>query len=337
MFKDLIKELENIDGKKISIGIDSDENGYIDKQCPSDDCKFIFKVNEEDWGNIFSDAAVWCPLCRNEDPADKWFTLEQVEHFKAEALTVVKGKVNNALRNGAREFNRSQSRDGFLSITMKVGGGTKRTHTIPASAAEIMQLEIQCEKCDSRFAVIGSAYFCPCCGHNSVTRTFYDSLRKIKAKKESIYVIRDALDASVGKDEAELTCRSIIETCISDGVSAFQKYCEGMYEPYGNIPFNAFQRLKQASELWKGVIQKGFDIWLSNEEFNSLNILYQKRHLLAHNEGMVDSRYMLKSGDESYKEGQRIVVSERDVEFLVSVLEKLGKAIEVECSKEQSE
>jgi hypothetical protein len=35
----------------------------------------------------------------------------------------------------------------------------------------------------------------------------------------------------------------MIETCLSDGVVAFQKYCDGMYEQYGKTPMNIFQRL----------------------------------------------------------------------------------------------
>jgi Cobalamin biosynthesis protein CobD/CbiB len=142
-------------------------------------------------------------------------------------LAVLKGKIHNAFRSGAEKFNRGQSKNSFISISMKVSGGSKRTHTIPVKAAELMQLEIQCENCESRFAVIGSAYFCPACGHNSVTRTFSDSLRKIRAKKDNVEVVRKALSEFVGRDEAELTCRSLVETCISDGVVAFQKYCDG--------------------------------------------------------------------------------------------------------------
>lgn len=327
MFEDLIKEMKRINGQSVSVPIESDENGYIDKQCPSEECEFIFKVNEEDWANIFKDEAVWCPLCRHEAPADQWFTLEQVEHAKAEALAVVKGKINNSLRTGAQKFNRKQPRNSFISLSMEVKGGIKRTHTIPAKAAELMQLEIQCENCNSRFAVIGSAYFCPACGYNSVTQTFSDSLRKIRAKKDSVEIVRNALNDSVGKDEAELTCRSLIETCISDGVVAFQKYCEGMYEPFGKAPFNAFQRLEQGSDLWKNAVQQCYNDWLSDEELKVLNILYQKRHLLAHNEGIVDSQYIKKSGDSSYKEGQRIVVSGKDVDSLVSAIKKLSEGI----------
>ena len=322
-----------MNGRSVSVEIEPDEKGYIDKQCPNEECEFIFKVNKEDWANIFKDEAVWCPLCRHEAPADQWFTIEQVEHAKAEALAVAQGIIHNSLRDGAQKFNRRQPKDRFISISMKVSGGPKRTHTIPAKAAELMQLEIQCESCESRFAVIGSAYFCPACGYNSVTRTFQDSLRKIQAKKDHLDAVRSMLIEKAGKDEAELTCRSLIETCITDGVAAFQKYCEGMYEGYGKAPFNAFQRIEQASDLWKNAIQKGFDSWLSEEEIKLLGTLYQKRHLLTHKEGIVDDKYIQKSGDSTYKVGQRLIISDKDVESLVCTLKKLATGIEKECRK----
>lgn len=331
MFEDLIKEMARLNGQGISTEIQPDEKGYIDKQCPSEECEFIFKVSEQDWADIFKDEAVWCPMCRHEAPADQWFTKAQVEHAQEEALAVVQGSINKALRSGARKFNRRQPKNGFVSMSMKVSGGSYRTHTIPAEAAELMQLEIQCEECSSRFAVVGSAYFCPGCGHNSVKRTFSDSLRKIQAKKDNVDLVRRTLSESVGADEAELTCRSMLETCILDGVVAFQKYCEGLYSQFGDAPFNAFQRLDQASFLWAKAIQKSFGDWLADEDLEKLSILYQKRHLLAHNEGIVDERYIEKSVDSTYKAGQRIVIREHDIEFLVSALRKLSEGIESSC------
>ena len=334
MFENMIKEVEHMNGKSISVPIEPDEKGYIDKQCHSKECEFIFKVNKEDWTNIFKDEAVWCPFCRHEDSADQWCTIEQIEHAKAEVITVFHGKIHNALRKSSHKFNRSQPKNSVISMSMKVQGGIKRTHIIPSKVAEAMQLEIICEECNSRFAVIGSAYFCPACGHNSVTRTFSDSLRKIKAKRDSIEIIRVALNESIGKDEAELTCRSTIETCISDGVVAFQKYCEGLYADFGKVPFNAFQRLEDGSNLWVKVVQKGYSDWLTPGAFSKLKVLYQKRHILLHNEGIVNSIYIKKSGDSSYKEGQRIVVSNKDIDDLVRCLEKLSNGLKEACNSE---
>ncbi len=333
MFEDLIKQLQGLNGRSIAIPIQTDERGYIDKQCPSKQCEFLFKVNEEDWSNLFGDEAVWCPMCRHEAPADQWFTIEQAEHSKSEALTVVKGEINNALRSSAQKFNRWQSRNGFISMSMEVKGGMQRTYTLPAKAADVMQLEIRCDNCSARFAVIGSAYFCPACGANSVVRTYQDSLRKIRAKHDSEEIVQQALADAVGKDEAELTSRSLRETCLSDGVTAFQKYCEGLYEPFGKASFNVFQRIEEGSELWRTAVGKGFESWLTAQELSSLKVLYQKRHILAHNDGIIDQRYIEKSGDSTYKVKQRLVVSKGDIEILLSLLEKLGSGLGKACGR----
>ena len=329
MFKDLQKALKRLEQTKhVSIPIDPDEKGIIDKQCPSEECEFLFKVHQDDWANTVKSEAVWCPFCRHEAPKEQWYSIEQVKHSKSEVESMIKGEIHNAMLSDAQRFNRRQPTGGFISMSMKVSGGKKRTQPIPAKAAEAMKLEITCEECDTRFSVIGSAYFCPCCGHNSVVRMFSDSLRKIKAKVDNVSIVRNALVEAAGKDEAEITSRSMIESCIIDGVVAFQKYCEGRYEPYGNPPFNAFQRLKQGSELWESAVGSGYSDWLTPQELSKLNILFQKRHILSHNEGIVDQSYINKSGDISYKLDQRIVVSPTDINMLLSCLEKLSSSIE---------
>ncbi|RFC34501.1 MAG: hypothetical protein DID91_2727702637 [Candidatus Nitrotoga sp. MKT] len=333
MFKDLIAKMNRLNGQTISVPIECDEKGYIDKQCPSKECEFLFKVQKDDWKDIFKNEAVWCPLCRHEASANQWHSIAQVEHARKQTLAMVKGEIHNALLSGAKEFNHRQPRKSFISMTMQVKGSPVQTAIIPAKAVEEMRLEITCEKCNARFSVIGNAFFCPACGHNSVTQTYADSLRKIQVKRDSLDIIRQALIMSTGKDEAEVTCRSLLETCISDGVVAFQKFCEGLYSTYGEAPFNAFQRLEQGSALWEKAIGMSYSSWLEQTELERLNILYQKRHLLAHNEGIVDAQYIKKSGDASYKEGQRIVISEKDIGELLKHLDKLGSGLKAACNK----
>ncbi|BBJ23051.1 hypothetical protein [Candidatus Nitrotoga sp. AM1P] len=331
MFKNLLRSLETIEKtKQLSIPIKTDSKGYIDKQCPNTDCEFLFKVNENDWRNIFRDEVVWCPMCGHSAEPKQWFTIAQVEHVKTEALTVLQGHINQAMRDDAQKFNSRKSRNNFISMSMNVSGGHSRTFIFPAAATEAMQLEIQCEKCSSRFAVIGSAYFCPACGHNSVERMFQDSLRKIRAKKDNMELVRAAFDAVGKKDDGELTCRSLIETCLQDGVTAFQKYCEKLYEMNPGAatpPFNAFQRLAQGSDLWHAVIGIGYNDLLSTKQLDALNILFQKRHLLAHSEGIVDDKYIKMSGDKTYKVGQHIGVSGFEVDDLVESLTKLATGL----------
>ena len=161
--------------------------------------------------------------------------------------------------------------------------------------------------------MIGSAYFCPSCGHNSVERTFDDSIKKILSKIKNADVIRKAFVDIGKKDEAEVTIRSLIESALSDGVTAYQRLAEKLYEKIPatpEAPFNVFQRLDDGSDLWKYACSKGYEDWLDGTEFSDLKILFQKRHILVHNEGIVDDKYIARSGDSTYRTGQRIVVAE---------------------------
>jgi len=332
----MFEDLENVFGniKTVSIPIETDEFGFIDKQCPQEECEFLFKVNAEDWKNIFRDEAVWCPSCRHEAPAKNWFTIEQANNAQEQALEIIKGHIHNALLTSAQKFNQRQKKNTFISMSMKIEGGVQTTHPIPIQSIEAMQLIINCENCNARFAVIGSAFFCPACGHNSVERTFSDSLRKIHAKIASIPIIRAAIIEASDKDSAEITCRSLRETCISDGVVAFQRLCEILFVKFGQHPFNAFQRLSQGSQLWEQAIGIGYNHWLSESELTLLNKLYQKRHILAHNDGVVDEQYIQKSRDSAYIVGQKIIVSDAEILTMTKLLERLAQGLLGKVKKE---
>jgi Zn finger protein HypA/HybF involved in hydrogenase expression len=330
MFENLLREIKNLDGQKVSVPIETDEDGYMDKECPSDSCMFKFKVNEEDWKNIFRDEAVYCPLCRHEAKAESWWTTEQVEKAKRQAIRYVEGRIGRAMDTDARTFNRKQPRNSFIKMSMKASGFSRSTFILPIQATELMELKIKCEKCNSRFSVIGSAYFCPSCGFNSVERTFDDSIKKIFSKIENADIIRKAFTEIGKKDEGEVTIRSLIESALSDGVTAYQRLAERLYEKIPaapKVPFNAFQRLDAGSDLWKQTCGKGYEEWLDKTELRDLKILFQKRHILAHNEGIVDDKYIKRSGDSTYNIGQRIVVTGLDIRRLVDLIGKLAAEI----------
>lgn len=326
MFDDVLKELRELErGIEFQVPLEADQDGFLDKECPSESCQFQFKVNAEDWTSLFQDEAVYCPLCRHSAPADSWFTTEQVEHAKSEALEHVAGRIGEALRKGARGFNQRQPRGGFIQISMEVRGVRSRRAVIPAPPTEPLELRITCEECGSRFAVVGSAFFCPCCGHNSAERTFDDGLRKIRAKLEAVPLIKEHY--SEQRDEGELLVRSLIGTALSDCVVAIQRLAEQIYSRIAGQPEppqNVFQRVDDGSELWRTARGKGYDDWLAEDELEDLRLLFQRRHLLQHTEGIVDQKYLDRTGDTKYQLGQRIVVREADVLRLLGLVESLA-------------
>ena len=65
----------------------------------------------------------------------------------------------------------------------------------------------------------------------------------------------------------------------------------------------------------------------SRKVYQQMNLLFQRRHLIEHNNGMVDQKYIDKSGDNSYAVGQRLVVKGSDPLTLLAIIKKLGKGL----------
>jgi uncharacterized Zn finger protein (UPF0148 family) len=330
MFERLIREIEELQRlKKISVPIHCDQDGYIDKECPDPACLFLFKVHEEDWDTLFKDNQVFCPMCRHEAKSTSWYTTEQIKNGERQVIQHVRGRIDRAMEEDARNFNARQSCNSFITVSFKVTGTSPYHYILPISAKEEMLLKITCKACKARYAVIGSAFFCPACGHNCAEETFDQALRKIETKLKNLPAIRKAIEAE-SKDEAEITCRSLIETSVIECVVAFQRFCEVAYSninPDEKVRFNAFQNLDTGGAYWKELYGEGYTDWISGDEYQKLNALFQQRHLLSHTEGIVDQKYIDKSGDTHYTVGQRIVVGESDVRSLTAILRKITDEI----------
>jgi predicted RNA-binding Zn-ribbon protein involved in translation (DUF1610 family) len=330
MFENLLKALEQLSGTdKLTFDIAADDKGYIDRECPDERCKFQFKV-KPDTGGTRSDMRT-CPMCGHSADATHFHTTEQVEQAQEMAVARIEGSLDEAMRRDARDFNSRQPKNAFLKMSLQVTGGEPYTHVdVPIAATEAMQLEIKCEACQAEYAVVGAAFFCPLCGHSSADRVFDDALRKIAAKRDNAPGVRIAIAAQAGKDEAELVARSMVESCLADGVVAFQRFCEVTYRRIPGVkepPFNVFQRLADGSRLWRDACGSGYEDWLTPNELAQLQVLFQRRHLLAHSDGIVDAKYLTNCTDTSYSAGQRIVVSPGDVDTLISSLSALASGI----------
>jgi hypothetical protein len=90
---------------------------------------------------------------------------------------------------------------------------------------------------------------------------------------------------------------------------------------------NDFQIVGKGSELYRSISGRDYSEWLSANELESMNTMFQRRHLIEHNNGIVDQRYIDKSGDTTYSVGRRIIVKEADAYRLLDILSKLGQGL----------
>lgn len=313
---------------EIPITFQSDKKGYFDRECPNENCLYSFKINMNDLKEKVSDEEVHCPMCGHIDTSDKWWTQKQLEGMQDVAANYAMSLISEKLDEAFGELAKSTRRNKYVKLTYKPGRRISFENN-PIGQCEEWETDIICEKCGTRYSVIGAAYFCPCCGYNSVSSVFDESLDSIEKMLKSIPDMREMLTSSYGRDKAETLCRGLIESSIGDAVSAFQKYAACNYDKISEKTsrVNDFQIIEKGSQLFKESTGKGYDEWLSELELKRLNLMFQRRHLIEHNKGMVDQKYIDKSGDQTYAVGQRIVVKQAEVYELVELIKKLGNGL----------
>lgn len=312
----------------IPITIRSDEKGYFDRECPHPGCLYTFKINLKEWEENVSGKEMHCPMCGHTASSDQWWTQEQLAEQKKIIDSYVQYHATNMMNNMFKKMVQSIPKNKYIKITYNPGRRIS-FHNNPIGQREEWENEITCEKCGTQFSVIGAAYFCPCCGYNSVDRTFEDSIDRITKMLKSIPSMRLTLEENNSKDDAENICRALLERSIGDIVSAFQKFACCRYEAVAgkSARVNDFQILEKGSQLFYSACGKKYSDWLSEDELVALHLLFQRRHILEHNGGIVDEKYLRNSGDNNYVEGQRIIVKECDVRELLTIIKKLSAGL----------
>ena len=330
MFDETTRVARKLGETGLQVGIPMDAEGYLDRECPAPACEFEFKVHGDDWRNIVTDEHVHCPFCGHVADPGKWFTQEQLEILKEGARAQLSALIGGALRRDADNWNRRQPRNSFIRMTMQVKDRPQHV-LVPPEAAAPMQLKITCSECSCRYAVIGAAYFCPACGHNSADRMYSQSTQGIGQVINALAGIRAAV---VDKDVAETIARQAVEAGLQNAVTSFQRYAETLYARFPAVlkaRRNAFQNITDGSALWHGASGKHYAGYLTAAEMSGMTRLFQQRHLLAHTGGIVDQDYITRSGDSSYTVGQRIVIRESAVRDLLAILQKLTDGMSKDC------
>lgn len=326
MFEHLLRALKDLEGKTvIEVPVEPDAEGYLDRECPAEACQFEFKIQDDDWKSIVRSDEVFCPMCRHAAHSRSWFTKAQVEAGRDHARRVIGNRIGSALRADAASLNSRRRPDSFLQISARVTGGP-HLPPLPLRAAEPMRLRASCEACGCRYSYVGSAFFCPACGHNSASGTFDQTIES--ARRAS--AIRQALRETLSPDDAEVVGRLLREKAVSDIVTSVQRLAERVWEsvPGAEVPTrNLFQRLDEANALWRLATGLGWDDILSPSEFRRLKLFYQRRHVLAHREGIVDAEYIRKSADPDLQVGQRVVIDEALVLEFADLASRLGQGL----------
>ena len=332
MFDKLLREMKKLEGGvQVPIQIRLDDNGQLDRQCPSDECGAEFKVLLDDWKDKVRDEAVYCPICRHEAKATEWNTPQQQEYIRTAGLAYLQKVVHGALSEDSRRFNAMQPRGGFIQLSLSYRPSPP-VIIIPPTAADCLRQHFVCESCGCRYSSLGAAFFCPACGHNSASTTFAKAVATVRASVAALGAIKAAVKDAADEDVATDTARQILENGLVKLVASFQRYAEATFHRLPNagnfkVRKNLFQNLGEASTLWRSATGKEFEDLLGPSDLAALGVFFQQRHLLAHREGIVDQDYIAKAQDMTYRVGQKLIIKESSVSRLADLVEQLASKL----------
>jgi len=333
MFEELMREIKKLEQPRtMSISIALDDKRFYDRKCSNSECEGTFKVHFDDWNDKVADRA-FCPFCRHEADKTDWHTPEQSQHLRTAARAEMSRLLGQALKTGVARTRPTTIADGLFNISMSLDykpGSIPQV--VPATASDELRQDFICEGCSCRFASVGASFFCPACGHNSAESSFNNTLETVRKTVQMFPNLETTIAQSANPDLARDAIRQLLEDQFARLVGAFERLNEALFDKLPtahqfNRKGSVFQRLDDASSLWQQATGKGYCDFLSPNELARLKILFQRRHVLSHRQGIVDDAYLAKSGDRSYSPGQRLVVRAADVLELCDLLGQLANGL----------
>lgn len=324
-------------GFRLGVAMPVGEDGLWPMRCPKHPEDHVFKIevtqkSDKDEGSEPENSLLYCAYCGHA--ADLWnFAPEQHARLMAAATAAAEqysaSMLDEMLGKAFGGRSRPSSRRSGISIEFKPGDPPRRRSLPALREIEETRRTMQCQACGEVTAVYGLAIYCPNCGLLAPTQQFGELIR----------MHRDglaALDALPQDVKLELTETGVIganyENTIKDGFGALETFLRAYFEaeaPGVSLQGkgNVFQRLGDAAELYREHLSVDLPALLGTDGWEHLNQVAEIRHVLVHNSGIVDARFLNRLPNWPQQAGQRIQIKKSDANGFVALLERVAAAI----------
>ena len=307
-----MRELDRL-GDEMSIDIPIDGDGYLGRECPDTNCKGYFKITPGT--GLENSTEFYCPYCGYRGDTSNFTTEDQIEY----ALSVAKRRILDAFRKDLRkavEFN-SRPKRGEIGLSLKVEPG--RSTPLHYYVEEDLETTVDCDACALRYMVYGVFAYCPDCGqHNS-----------IQILEKDFEVILKLLD--LASTQENTIQEKLVEDALENCISAFDGFGRNLCRAHASKSKNpdkvnkiSFQNIVVARESVRNQFCIDISSNLNADKWQFVNKCFQKRHVFAHNAGVIDIDYIRKSGDTGATVGRKLSISSDEVQQLVPLLKQIA-------------
>jgi hypothetical protein len=323
-----------------SVPLEADEDGMLGRECPNEECQpKYFKMSTSIPDEIskkgveFSQIDVTCPYCGTIDNMQHFHTKSQIKWIKSIIFRDVTKTVQDMMGNVFKPVRPTPGGMFSISMTFKPGPLPSVRHYVE----EKLRRNVACDKCGYTYAVYGISFHCPLCGEGNL-------LQHLKRSAEVIKVLVDESER-IGKEKGQEVGQQMVGNALEDVVGLFEAFLKHVYQYEVKRKFSkeeadakikkigtTLQRLEGAETLFSKDL--GFELFAECDEQDKsfLQDQFLKRHVLTHNLGLIDKKYIEKA--QAYeKQGAELEIKPDHVSkaldiavgIVTSVIKRLGK------------
>jgi hypothetical protein len=326
---------ESEDGFQVPISIPSDEDGYFGRECPS--CEAPFKMRGDEYDALPDEIELTCPYCGHQEEHDAFMSAAQHARAMAAAEGLVEqwmhGRMTDILGSTfGQRSSRPRRRNSFISIeTSYTPGAPPPVRELPEALEEQTRRVVACSSCGTHHAVYSASSFCPVCGPRPAGEKV---LEAITAAREAL-----AVEDRLGEDEREtLRAAGVFERFAVDAIEAvvslFEIFAREQFsqrvadaQQHTKGKGNLFQRLDDTAALFAEHTDVDLVELAGDERWQRLKRTFARRHVLTHNGGIVDEKFLNQVPDSGLKVGQRLVIRRTDAAQALDDLEAVVHAL----------
>ncbi|MDD5361403.1 MAG: hypothetical protein PHN88_04675 [Ignavibacteria bacterium] len=281
----------------VQVMVISDRNGLWGRICPI--CRGYFRTN-------FPGDPTFCPYCDYKGDGIRYLTKNQIQFIEAYFNAYI-----NALING-------------IDVTIDLDELTSKLEENNKSpwvyTEEKQQTQVYCPNCKTTFDILGEYGRCPQCALPNAKQIVIDKFNNL----ESDFINKEKTINDRSKREMEWKSFLLNSVSVFDGLGHEMRR-NLLFSPYtpkrrADLECLSFQNILKVNDCFKNWF--GFEILsgITNSDKIFLNIMFNKRHLFTHNNGIVDSEYLKNTDDKKVKSGQLIRLDSKEIKrFLLLV------------------
>jgi hypothetical protein len=300
------------------VSIPSGERGRTARECPNANCSpGYFKVKGRT-GIVEGQKSAFCPYCRTESEPGDFTTKEQARYAQDVLLSEVDEGITNMIKEtlGLDSSGRKSYGGGLVSMELSLKPAPKQEPRRPFE--EELRRDVTCPYCTLDQSVYGLATWCAYCGNDIFLTNVESELIVVRAMLGDINRRRELLGARVAAKD--------LENCLEDTVSIFEAVLKALtsrflrqsgkpeneVETFFRKIGNSFQSIRRSNEVLQTELGMSLSAKEPKDETNELSQIFEKRHAITHNLGIVDKKYLEKVRT-AEKEGREVLVSTEEI------------------------